>query len=67
MSCPVRCSLDARQSVVEAVLKRKGEFEMVRHLPIIRDNESCDEYYARCKGGFFAKLRTFAGKLFNRQ
>ena len=56
MKTIIRCSADAKQCVVMAVLKKNGEASAQAGLPPIEPCESCDHYYARCRRGMPARL-----------
>lgn len=51
MRTTIRCSDDAKQCVVIAVLEKNGELRSLSGLPAFRIRESCEGYYARCLQG----------------
>ncbi|QJB55632.1 hypothetical protein [Pseudodesulfovibrio sp. zrk46] len=67
MSCPYESSDEARQCVVTAVMKKKGEVPPTATLPPIRPGESCEHYRARCRGGLLSLFRRILPKSFFRR
>lgn len=59
------CTKDARQSVVVAIMKKKGELAPGDKVPPIQDGESCSRYHSRCRG-VLCRLRNWFGRLASR-
>ena len=59
MKTAIKCSDDAKQCVVIAVMEKNGELHSLADLPTICECESCDHYYDRCQPGVLERAFTW--------